>query len=361
MDKMQDFIVKNKQIFIGLEDAKRSWKIAVRCDKMLIHQTILPMDKQNLLSYIRNKYPGCTVRLLYETGFHGFWLHDFLRGSGILCDLVPAHTVTEEKTNRVKTDRRDARRLAQNLENRDYRRCHVPDRERREDRQLSRTLEDVQINVVRTRNQIWKMLDFHGIAVPQEHKVPTKTDLRNLRSVEVPEKVREALRTYLDHLEFLWQEQLRLRAQLRLLTQKERYRTTYDIIRSAPGIGWYTAIRLVLELGEDLHGRFPSKAKIASFMGLTGGEHSTGETVHKGSLTGLGHKRSRSWLVECAWGALRKDPVLLEKYSRVYRNTGNKKKAIVAVARKLIGRILRCVATGQPYATGLVATGCEVE
>ena len=53
MDKMQDIIVKNKQIFIGLEDAKRSWKIAVRCDKMLIHQTILPMDKQNLLSLKR--------------------------------------------------------------------------------------------------------------------------------------------------------------------------------------------------------------------------------------------------------------------------------------------------------------------
>ena len=361
MDKMQDFIVKNKQIFIGLEDAKRSWKIAVRSDKMLIHQTILPMDKQNLLRYIRNKYPGCTVHLLYETGFHGFWLHDYLRSAGILCDLVPAHTVTEEKTNRVKTDRRDARRLAQNLENRDYRRCHVPDRERREDRQLSRTLEDVGINIVRTRNQIWKMFDFHGIPVTRAHKIPTKADIRNLRTMEVPENVREALMTYLDHLEFLWKEQLRLRTHVRSLTRKERYRKTYDIIRSAPGIGWFTAIRLVLELGEDLGGRFPSKAKIASFMGLIGGEHSTGETVHKGSLTGLGHKRSRSWLVECAWKALRKDPVLLGKFNDVHRNTGNKKKAIVAVARKLIGRILRCVATNQPYTIGLVATGCEVE
>jgi transposase len=85
MDKMQDFIVKSKEIFIGLEDAKRSWKIAVRCDKMLIHQTMLPMDKENLVGYIRNRYPACRVHLLYETGFHGFWLHDFLRGAGILC------------------------------------------------------------------------------------------------------------------------------------------------------------------------------------------------------------------------------------------------------------------------------------
>lgn len=234
--------------------------------------------------------------------------------------------IGEEKTNRVKTDTIDARRLAHNLEKNDYKSCCVPDKERREDRQLSRTLEDIQGDIVRTRNRIWKMFDFHGIDPKVDKNKPGKDDIKKLRK----------------------------------LTKKEQYQKTYDIIRRSPGIGWFTAIRLVLEWGEDLS-RFASKRKIASFVGLVGSEHSTGETVRRGSLTGLGHKHSRTWLVECTWVAIRKDPILLEKYKRVLRNTGSKKKAVVATARKLVGRILRCVTLGQPYIVGLVATGCAIQ
>jgi transposase len=359
MRKMQDFIVKDKDICIGLEDSKKSWKLAVRCEKMLIHQTAMPAEYRQLKLFLDNKFPGCRIAIMYESGFHGFWLHDLLVRDHYTCVVVPSHTVTEEKTNRVKTDRCDARRLAQNLENGDYKECHVPDEERREDRQISRTLEDVQINVVRTRNQIWKMLDFHGIAVHFAGKYPSKKDIRDLRSLVLPEHIATALKSYIDLLEFLWNQLTELRNLLRKMTQKERYKKTFDIIHSVPGIGWFTAIRLVLELGENLT-RFANKRKIASFVGLTGCEHSTGETVRKGSLTGLGHKRVRTMLVECSWVSIRKDPVLLQKYQAVLRNTGSKKKAIVATARKLVGRILHCVSTGQMYEAGLVTVGCEI-
>jgi transposase len=357
--KMQDYIVKNKQIFVGLEDSKKTWKVAVRCEKMLIHQTIMPMAYCNLIGYFRNKYPECAIELIYEAGFHGFWLHDLLKKDGIKCVVVPPHTVTEEKTNRVKTDARDARRLALNLENGDYKTCYVPDQERREDRQVSRTLEDVQNNIIRTRNQIWKMFDFHGIPVKFAGKIPTKKDIRKLREMSIPEMITLSLKSYLDLLELLWEQQQQLRNTLRQMAKKEKYKKTYDIVHSAPGIGWFTAIRLVLEWGEDFT-RFANRRRIASFVGLTGSEHSTGDTVRRGHLSGLGHKRSRTWLVENTWVAIRKDPALLDKYSKVLGNTGSKKKAIVATARKLVGRILRCVTTGQPYTLGLIAAGCEV-
>lgn len=359
MRKMQDYIVKGKEIFVGLEDSKKTWKVAVRCEKMLIHEASMPTEYQNLITYLRNKYPECRISLLYEAGFHGFWLHDLLMKDGIPCVVVPPHTVTQEKTSRVKTDKIDARRLAQNLENGDYKTCHVPDQERREDRQLSRTIEDVQGNVVRTRNQIWKMLDFHGVILPEMKSVPTKNEIRALRNLKISPMVKQALGIYLDQLDLLWKQLESLRKELRELAKKARYVKTYDIIRSFPGIGWYTAIRLVLEWGEDLS-RFANRRKIASFVGLTGLEHSTGETVRRGHLTGLGQKRSRTWLVEAAWVAIRKDPALLDKFKRVFRNTGSKKKAIVATARKLVGRLLHCVTTGQEYQVGLVAQGCEV-
>lgn len=350
---MLNYITQDKQIFIGLEDSKRTWKIAVRSETTLIHQAQMPAQYCNLAGYLRNNFPECTITLMYEAGFHGFWLHDFLRKDGINCVVVPPHTVTEEKAARVKTDRIDARRLAKNLENGDYKSCYVPDSERREDRQISRTLEDVQQDIVRTRNQIWRLLEFHGINVPTAGAIPTEKDIRNLRLLTLSPKITTALNIYLDLLDTLWDMRKSLRLQLREISRKERYGKAFSIIQSAPGFGWFTAIRLVLELGDDFS-RFKGKRQIASFIGLCGTEYSTGDTVRRGHLTGLGQKRSRAWIVENTWAAIRKDPVLMEKFQRVFKNTGSKKKAIVAVARKLIGRILRCIINEEPYTIGLV-------
>ena len=75
--------------------------------------------------------------------------------------------VTEPKVSRVKTEKRDAKRLGLILENHDFKDpCYVPDKERREDRQISRTLWGMQKDIIRTRNRIRKFLDFNGIEVP---------------------------------------------------------------------------------------------------------------------------------------------------------------------------------------------------
>lgn len=144
-----------------------------------------------------------------------------------------------------------------------------------------------------------------------------------------------------------------LRAYLRRLCNKERYRKAYEIAKSIPRIGWYTAIRLVLELGEDLS-RFGSNKQIAGFVGLVCGEASTGERELKGHITGMGSGFIRATLIENAWAAIRKDPVLLGKYKRVWSSSGSKKKAIVAVARILIVRFRACVMSGQPYVIGVI-------
>ena len=93
-------------------------------------------------------HPDCEIIVIYEAGFQGFRLHDYLELDGIDCIVMPANKVTQEKDNRVKTDKVDARRLARNLENGDYSNCWVPDRELREDRRVSRTLTQIQRVIV---------------------------------------------------------------------------------------------------------------------------------------------------------------------------------------------------------------------
>jgi len=114
--KVQDFVVKGKEVFVGLEDSKSTWKIAVRCERMLIHQVSMEAKYPALIGYLRNRFPECAIHLIYEAGFKGFNLYDRLTEDGIDCVVIPPHMVTEPKVNKVKTDKRDAKRLAYILE-----------------------------------------------------------------------------------------------------------------------------------------------------------------------------------------------------------------------------------------------------
>ncbi len=353
--KMQDWIAKGKEIFIGLEDSKKTWKVCVRSEKMVIHEASMPAVYETLRNYLKNKFPECKVKVMYEAGFKGFNLYDQLTADEIDCVVLPPHLMLEAKVSRVKTDKKDARRLSKMLEDNDYRGCYVPDRERREDRQICRTLNAVEKEIKSTRNRIRKLLQYHGIAVDiPDTQVWGKKEFRGIGKMSLSGSLEKSITILLSLLESLWTHQLALRKELRALSTKPRYQKAFQIARSLPGIGWLTSIRIVLELGEDFT-RFSTSKSIANFLGLTGCEYSTGETEIKGRITGQGPTFVRSWLVESAWVAIRKDPVLRGKFDAVWRNSGSKKKAIVAVARKLAVRLRSCILLNQEYQIGVIA------
>lgn len=128
MKQTINYRVKGEAVFIGLEDSKKSWKLCARSGNHTVHHASIPASFENLREYIRHSYPECTVRVMYEAGFHGFTLHDQLEKEGIDCEVLPPHLLVEQKSNKVKTDKRDAERLARTLETHDYQdSCFVPD------------------------------------------------------------------------------------------------------------------------------------------------------------------------------------------------------------------------------------------
>ena len=154
----------------------------------------------------------------------------------------------------------------------------------------------------------------------------------------------------LSQLTSLWQVRQDILKQLRSLAKSDRYRETVAILASAPGIGWFTALRLALEWGDV--SRFNRKEEFACFTGLIPSDNSTGDQERLGHITKQGNRGVRSWLIECSWVAIRYDPALLDKYQVVYHNSGSKKKAIVAVARKLAIRLRALLLTKQCYVIG---------
>lgn len=353
MQKKQHFIVQGKRIFVGLEDSKRTWRVCVRSGGMIVHETSMPAEYETLRAYLQARYPDCQIWLMYEAGFGGFWLHDRLVADGMECIVTPPHTVTQQKVTTVKTDRVDARRLAKNLENGDYRRCHVPDQQRREDRQLSRTVSQLQRDIVRTKNRLRKLLDYHGLNGDLPAGAWTVSQYRQLKELRLSSRsLQKCLEVYLRVLDHLAMLRTELLAELRALSVSKRYSRSVTSKQSCPGVGWLSAIRFTLEWGEL--SRFPSGKHLASYIGLTCREYSTGDTIHRGHITRHGHGQVRGWLIQCAWRAIGRDPALLAKFQAVWRNTGSKKKAIVAVARKLAVRLRAIELLHQPYGVGVI-------
>ena len=114
-------------------------------------------------------------------------------------------------------------------------------------------------------------------------------------------------------------------------------------LESIPGIGFITAVTVLGNLGDpkDLQ----NVRQIAGFVGLVPTEHSTGDTISRGSVSHLGDQVLRALLVEASWSAIKADQQLQQFYHRIrarHHNRFGSQKAIVAVARKLT-QIIYCV------------------
>ena len=357
MNKIQNYIALGQEIYVGLEDSKKNWKLCVRSNGVVINEANMPADYQNLRNYFNNKFPKCKIHVMYEAGFRGFSLYDKIVADGWKCVIIPPHLVTEEKCNRQKNDKTDCRRLAKNLENNDYKKCFVPDEQLRIDRQFSRMYAQIRKDITRTCNRIRRALEFHGLdnnfKSGRWYESDYKNLLQKLNSLKIPSLLLIAFEKYMHELVFLWDMRKDVYNTLKELAKSERYKHSVDLLKSAPGIGILTAIRLVLEWGNLV--RFSRKESFANFLGLIPSEQSSGETEHKGHITKQGNRQVRAMLIESSWTAIKYDPVLYDKFNRVIKNCGSKKMAIVAVARKLALRLRTLLLNDQFYKIGLVA------
>lgn len=354
MKKMITYKLKGKNVSVGIDVSKRTYSVNIRSGNMMVEKFNQPADYEILGNHLRSKYPECDISAIYEAGFSGFGLHDYLVGQGVTCIVTPPTTVTTEKVDKKKCDKRDASRLAINLENGDYQKCAIPDKERREDRLVTRMLEQLQKDITRVKIRIRRFFDFNDLNGKNTSGKWFASDwlaARKLCEQEGP--IGLSLRLHFEQLDQLLKNRREARRALFAIGKKERYQRAVQILSSMPGVGIYSAIRLVLEWGEDWS-RFSSAAKVAGYSGLTASEYSTGDHQYRGHVTGQSRAVIRVLLIQCAWMAIRIDPVLLDKYKRVWKNTGSKKKAIVAVARKMVIRMRAIMVADQEYELGLV-------
>jgi transposase len=337
---------RGKRVFVGIDVHRKSYTITCISNGELIKRCHLPAEPAALVDFCRKQFPGATISSAYEAGFSGFGLHRLLCAHDINNIVVHPAAIEVAAHDRVKTDKRDSVKIAVQLAAGRLRGIRVPTEEEERKRLLTRSREQLLRTRTRLQNQVRMRLHQFGLLAP--------TDTRRMSPEVVEEVLRQPLapelRLAIETGYALWQG---VDGQLQQLGIQLREQAKHDPLerwyRSVPGIGPWAARVVANELG-DMQ-QFPHERAVFSFTGLTPSEDSSGDRRRVGHISRQGAGRLRHVLVESAWVAIRKDPDLTAAFERIAHRAG-KKRAIVAIARKLIGRARAVLRTQRPYEVG---------
>lgn len=333
-----------KDIFVGIDVHKKTYAVSVVHEGGLVKRDTLPARPRRLLAYLEKFFPGSVIHSAYEAGFSGFSLHRILVANGIDNKVVNAASIEVGARDRVKTDKRDSLKIAVQLAAGRLSGIFVPNKEMEDNRELSR----YRSTLIRDRNRIATRLkhkaNYHGLIGPEDDRKVSSSWLRDQLEKEMGPGLAFVFRELAGQWEALT---LKIKELDKLLKDQAANDVRHEkVYRSVKGVGPTAARILANELGDM--SQFPSERALSSYTGLTPCEYSSGDHTRKGHISRQGKPVLRAILVQCAWTAIRYDRGLREVYERIGKRAGVKR-AIVAVARRLIGRIRACFRTKTLY------------
>ena len=353
MKKARKELQPDEKVFVGIDLHNNKWHVTARTAELELFSGSIP-GKWEALQRILQRYKGHRIEAVYEAGYFGFWLHDRLSDYGAECIVTPPSLIPQEYGNRVKTDRRDSRKLAHFLAKGMLKRGWVPTEKERYHRQVTRRRRQLVRDRTRTQSRIKAELKLYGFDISAPHGSWTKTFLVNLGRIRFNNRwMQESFNRLLEQYHFLDKQINKQTDLLRELSETALYKERVKILMTIPGIGMIAAMELLLEL-QDIT-RFQRADQLAAYVGLTPSQYSSADKVRMGRITCVGKNSLRAMLIQASWTLIRKDGVMREKYDRLKSRSGGKR-AIVAVARTLLIRVRRLLLDNNPYVIGLVAT-----
>jgi transposase len=351
------------RFWVGIDDHAATMVVAVRRNEEAgpVERFTVGTDEKGQKELIeRLKALKGEVRLVYEAGPCGYALQRRLMKAGFVCDVAAPSLTPQRRGQRVKTDRRDALKLAEMLRGQMLTMVTIPDVEREALRDLVRAREDAGQDLLRARNRLSRMLLRRGLQYREGNRW-TRAHWQWINAVQLEQGyAQEALTNYITMVQSCVERVEALTKRLRSVADEHpQVIGRYSALR---GVAWLTALTLYSEFG-DLR-RYGKASSFMSAVGLVPSEDSSGPRHHRGAITKTGNAHARRVLVEAAWHARRPlkvsetlkkrrknvsaeavriaekaDARLHRKFTRmIYRNKRSTVVA-VAVARELAGFI----------------------
>lgn len=303
------------------------------------------------------------LRACYEAGPTGYVLYWQLTQMGVECTVVAPSLIPERAGDRVKTDRRDAQKLA---------RCHrageltavwVPDQAHEALRDLVRAREAAKKDQLRLRHRLGKFLLRHGVRAPEGMRAWTQKHRKWLATVTFEQAaLRATLLDCITEVDHVAARIERLESDIDEAVElaPPSMRALVGGLQTLKGVAKISAVTLVAELGSI--SRFTHPRQLMGYSGAVPREDSSGKRTHRGAITKTGNAHVRRIVVEAAWSyrhkpsiqgtlrlrqqgqredvketALKAQHRLHRKYWRLMSKGKPAQQVVTAVARELLG------------------------
>ena len=348
---MKNVSYKGKKVHVGIDVHKKTYTFSAWSEGMIVKTATTPAEMEKFPSLLKKWFPGAEVYTAYEAGFSGFGLHRTLEAAGIKNIVIHPASLEVSAKDKVKTDKKDSKKMAVQLATGRLRGIRVPTRKAENARLITRTREQVMSNRTRAASRIKSFLMCQGLMGPEEERAVSETFLRDYEGPDLPEEQKFALGVLCKEWRFFNELLDGIKTEMKGQSFEDSRKEA--IYQSVPGIGDVSARVLANELG-DLAERFSSNKALYQFVGLTPTEYSSGENQRLGHIDRQGPARIRKLLIQCAWKAVASDSALESSFWELTHRRG-KKRAIVAIARKMLGRMRACFVNEEEYCKGIIA------
>jgi transposase len=340
--------VNKPKLYIGVDIHKKSWSVTIRTDIMEHKNYSMPPNAEDLFQYVEKNFPNHDITLTYEAGCCGFSAARFFLNLGWnLCVVNPADVPTMHKQNFQKTDKIDSRNLCKQLQMGNLNPIHVPQEEQEQFRSLLRCRMTIAKDLRSIKNQIKSALLFHGIKIPDQYDNSHWTNgfvdwIGKIEWSNVCGK--SSMARKLETYQFIKKQYLDVGTELRAYSKKN-HQKNYELLKSIPGIGGFTAAAFLAEIGD--FSRFNNEAVFSSFIGVVPGIFNSGSSETNLGVTPRANHILRTLLVESVWVAVSKDPEIQAYYkSHIGKNA---KAIVIKIAHKMARRIFAIIKTQIPY------------
>ena len=305
---------------------------------------------------------GSPWKACYEAGPTGYVLYWQLQKLGIDCTVIAPTLVPMKAGDRVKTDRRDAERLARSFRAGDLTGVWVPDAAHEALRDLVRAREAAKRDQLRARHRLGKFLLRHGRRPPEKVRAWTRPYFEWIKGkVKFEEPAQQwTLVDYLDEVEHCSLRIARLDEALdrAIESAPQAIKDVIEALQSLRGIAKVAAVTIVAEVGQL--SRFSTARQLMGYSGTVASEYSSGEKTRRGGITKTGNAHLRRIVVEAAW-AQRHSPIISRALKIRQEHLPPEVQEIAAKARyRLHNRYIRLLGRGKSSQQVMTAVAREM-
>jgi transposase len=373
--------------FVGLDVHAETIAVAVaEPDGEVRSLGVIPNRPESIRKLVQKLQPVAQVRVCYEAGPTGYAVYWQLTGLGVKCEVIAPSLIPTKAGDRVKTDRRDAEKLARSYRAGDLTAVWVPSPEHEALRDLVRAREDAKQDQLRAKHRLSKFLCRHGIRPPEKTKAWTAKYKEWLkRQVHFDQGASEStLLDYVHEVDHAAERILRLEKAIDEAIPKipEQMRSVIEGLQALRGIATITAGTIVAELGTL--SRFSNPRQLMGYSGLVSSEYSSGSKIRRGSLTKTGNAHLRRVVVEAAWAyryrpwiggpllrrqrnlpqatkdiAWKAQWRLYSRYKKLEARGKNKLQIVAAIGRELLGFIWAIAVAAEAQQNAFAAESCQ--